>query len=166
LRRGPCDRLRRRPQQRPSIQISAEFLHAGGERRKLAAIEFEGFTYPKRFIKVATPFDLRTVNPNLAIRNFFADPDEWCNVLKVRERPGGLWRVIAPIGPDESDEAALALERIEAPQQKFFPKAGRFPVEYVNVYGVSQCVVRTFRRGRVLLAGDSGHVNNPIGAWA
>jgi 3-(3-hydroxy-phenyl)propionate hydroxylase len=132
--------------------------------RKLADIEFEGFTYPERFIKVATPFDFGTVNRNLAIRNFFADPDEWCNVFKVRgEHPGGLWRVIVPIGTEETDEAALAPDRIEARLQKFFPKAGRYPVEYVNVYGVSQRVAATFRRGRVLLAGDSAHVNNPIG---
>jgi 3-(3-hydroxy-phenyl)propionate hydroxylase len=132
--------------------------------RKLADIDFEGFTYPEKFIKIATPFDFGTVNPDLAMRNYFADPDEWSNVFKVRgERPGGLWRVIVPISPDESDEAALAADRVEERLQRFFPKTGRYPVEYVNVYGVSQRVAATFRRGRVLLAGDSAHVNNPIG---
>jgi 3-(3-hydroxy-phenyl)propionate hydroxylase len=132
--------------------------------RKLAGISFDGFTYPEKFLKVATPFDFATVNPNLALRNYFADPDEWANVFKVNgERPPGLWRVIVPIGAEESDEAALAPERVEARLQKFFPKPGRYPIEYVNVYGVSQRVASTFRRGRVLLAGDSAHVNNPIG---
>jgi 3-(3-hydroxy-phenyl)propionate hydroxylase len=132
--------------------------------RKLAGIDFEGFTYPEKFIKIATPFDFGTVNRDLAMRNYFADPDEWSNVFKVRgERPGGLWRVIVPIGPDESDEIALAPDRVEERLQRFFPKTGRYPVEYVNVYGVSQRVAATFRRGRVLLAGDSAHVNNPIG---
>jgi 3-(3-hydroxy-phenyl)propionate hydroxylase len=132
--------------------------------RKLAGISFDGFTYPEKFLKVATPFDLAAVNPNLALRNYFADPDEWANVFKVNgEREPGLWRVIAPIGAEESEEAALAPERVEARLQKFFPKSGRYPVEYVNVYGVSQRVASTFRRRRVLLAGDSAHVNNPIG---
>jgi 3-(3-hydroxy-phenyl)propionate hydroxylase len=150
--------------------VDIEFVADGATERLRAAyvigcdIDFVGFTYPERFIKIATPFDFGTVNRNLAIRNFFADPDEWCNVFKVRgERPSGLWRVIAPIGPEESDEAALAPARIEERLQKFFPKAGRYPVEYVNVYGVSQRVAATFRRGRLLLAGDSAHVNNPIG---
>ena len=58
---------------------------------------------------------------------------------------------------------ALSPERVEARLQKFFPKAGRYDVEYVNVYGVHQRVAATFRKGRVLLAGDSAHVNNPIG---
>jgi 3-(3-hydroxy-phenyl)propionate hydroxylase len=132
--------------------------------RKLAGISFDGFTYPEKFLKVATPFDFATVNPKLALRNYFADPDEWANVFKVNgERPGGLWRVIVPIGAEESEEAALAPERVEARLQKFFPKAGGYPIEYVNIYGVSQRVASTFRRGRVLLAGDSAHVNNPIG---
>ena len=44
-----------------------------------------------------------------------------------------------------------------------FPSSGRYEIEYVNVYGAHQCVAATFRKGRVLLAGDSAHVNNPIG---
>jgi 3-(3-hydroxy-phenyl)propionate hydroxylase len=132
--------------------------------RKLAGIEFEGFTYPERFIKIATSFDFGTVNRDLVLRNYFSDPDEWCNLFKVRgKRPPGLWRAIFPVANDESDEVALSPDRIEARLQKFFPKSGRYPVEYVNVYPVSQRVAATFRKGRVLLAGDSAHVNNPIG---
>ena len=132
--------------------------------RKLAGIEFEGFTYPEKFIKIATTFDFAKVNPNLVYRNYFSDPDEWCNLFKVRgESPGGLWRAIFPLRADEDDAEALAPQKIEARLQKFFPKAGRYHVEYVNVYPVSQCVAATMRSGRILLAGDAAHVNNPIG---
>src|SRR5262249_16885993 len=132
--------------------------------RKLGGIEFEGFTYPERFIKIATTFDFGTVNRDLVLRNYFSDPDEWCNLFKVRgKRPPGLWRAIFPVSNDEPDEVALSAERIEARLQKFFPKPGRYYVEYVNVYPVSQRVAATFRKGRVLLAGDAAHVNNPIG---
>ena len=132
--------------------------------RKLAGIEFEGFTYPERFIKIATSFDFGTVNSNIAYRNYFSDPIEWCNLFKVQgKRPPGLWRAIFPIGPEEEDDEALAPGRIEGRLQKFFPKSGRYHVEYVNVYGAHQRVAETFRMGRLLLAGDSAHVNNPIG---
>jgi 3-(3-hydroxy-phenyl)propionate hydroxylase len=132
--------------------------------RKLAGIEFEGFTYPERFIKIATSFDFGTANPKVAFRNYFSDPSEWCNLFKVQgKRPPGLWRAIMPIGAEETDEIALSPERIEARLQKFFPNSGRYEIEYVNVYGAHQCVAATFRKGRVLLAGDSAHVNNPIG---
>jgi 3-(3-hydroxy-phenyl)propionate hydroxylase len=132
--------------------------------RKLAGIEFEGFTYPERFIKIATSFDFMTVKPDLALRNYFSDPNEWANVFKVRgETPEGLWRVILPIGHDEDDATALSAARVEERLQKFLPKTGPYHVEYRNVYGVNQRVAATFRRGRILLAGDSAHVNNPIG---
>jgi 3-(3-hydroxy-phenyl)propionate hydroxylase len=132
--------------------------------RRIAGIDFEGFTYPEKFIKIATEFDFGTVNPGLVYRNYFSDPQEWCNLFKVRgERPGGLWRAIFPLGADEDDDVALSAGRIEERLQKFFPKAGRYAIEYVNVYGVSQRVARAFRHGRILLAGDAAHVNNPIG---
>ncbi|MEV8375652.1 FAD-dependent monooxygenase [Kribbella sp. NPDC056861] len=132
--------------------------------RKLAGIEFEGFTYPERFIKIATSFDLKTVRPELSLRNYFSDPHEWANVFKVRgESPEGLWRVILPIGADEDDATALSPARVEQRLQKFLPKAGSYHVEYRDVYGVNQRVAATFRKGRILLAGDSAHVNNPIG---
>jgi 3-(3-hydroxy-phenyl)propionate hydroxylase len=132
--------------------------------RRLADIDFTGFTYPELFIKIATPFDIATVNTDLAIRNYFSDPDEWCNVFKVRgECEGGLWRVICPLPAGQSEAEALDPDRIEARLQRFLPKPGRYEVEYVNVYGISQRVAETFRKGRILLAGDSAHVNNPIG---
>jgi 3-(3-hydroxy-phenyl)propionate hydroxylase len=132
--------------------------------RKGAEIGFEGFTYPERFIKIATPFDVATLNRNLVLRNYFSDPFEWCNLFKVRgEEPGGLWRAIFPLQENEDEAAALQPEAVEARLQKFFPKADRYETRYVNVYGVHQRVASTFRLGRVLLAGDSAHLNNPIG---
>ncbi len=132
--------------------------------RKIAGIDFEGFTWPERFIKIATSFDFATVNPNLCLRNYFSDPDEWANLFKVRgETPEGLWRVILPVAEGEDDATALSPERVEERLQKFFPKGTPYHVEYVNVYGVHQRVAATFRKGRILLAGDSAHANNPIG---
>jgi 3-(3-hydroxy-phenyl)propionate hydroxylase len=132
--------------------------------RKSQEIEFVGFTYPENFIKIATSFDLGKAHPHYSYRNYFSHPDEWCNLFKVRgESPEGLWRAIFPTGPDESEESAMHPDSIEARMQKFFPKSGRYHIEYCNVYNVSQRVASTFRHGRVLLAGDSAHVNNPIG---
>jgi len=132
--------------------------------RRCSGIAFDGFTYPEKFIKIATTFDFGTVNPNLVYRNYFSDPDEWCNLFKVRgERPGGLWRAIFPVQADEDDNVALSRERVEQRLQKFFPKSGNYEIEYVNIYSVSQRVAVNFHKGRILLAGDAAHVNNPIG---
>jgi 3-(3-hydroxy-phenyl)propionate hydroxylase len=151
----------------PYPMLAAYVVGCDGGRstvRRLAGIEFEGFTYPEKFIKIATRFDFAAGNRNLVFRNYFSDPDEWCNLFKVRgESAGGLWRAIFPLRGDEDDEVALSPERIEQRLQKFFPRPGRYDIEYVNVYGVSQRVARMFRAGRILLAGDASHVNNPIG---
>jgi 3-(3-hydroxy-phenyl)propionate hydroxylase len=47
--------------------------------------------------------------------------------------------------------------------QRFFPKPAPYEVVHRNLYKAHQRVARPFRKGRVLLAGDAAHVNNPIG---
>ena len=47
--------------------------------------------------------------------------------------------------------------------QKFFPAPHDYEVVHRNLYVTHQRVAATFRKGRVVLAGDSAHVNNPIG---
>lgn len=132
--------------------------------RKAAGIAFEGFTYPESFIKIATTHDFKENDARLVFRNYWSDPDEWCNLFKVTgKRPPGLWRAIFPTHVGETEEQALHPDNVEARLQKFFPKPGRYEVEYVNVYSVSQRVAETFVKGRVLLVGDAAHVNNPIG---
>jgi len=41
--------------------------------------------------------------------------------------------------------------------------AGPYPIVHRNMYNVHQRVAGNFRTGRIVLAGDSAHVNNPIG---
>src|SRR5205807_5386322 len=40
--------------------------------RKAAGIAFEGFTYPERFIKIATDFDFRQYRPECVYRNYLS----------------------------------------------------------------------------------------------
>jgi 3-(3-hydroxy-phenyl)propionate hydroxylase len=151
----------------PQKHVGAYVIGCDGGRstvRKSAKIAFEGFTYEENFVKIATKFDFQTAHPQYAYRNYFSDPDEWCNLFKVRgEGEGGLWRAIFPTRPGESLELTVSPEGIQKRLQKFFPKGGDYEISYANVYGVSQRVAETFRAGRILLAGDSAHVNNPIG---
>ena len=138
----------------------------GGRSRVRAILDipFEGFTYEENFVKIATTFDFQQDHPEYAYRTYFSDPDEWCNLFKVRgEDDRGLWRAIFPTRKDESPEYAVSAQGLQERLQKFFPKSGDYEIAYANVYGVNQRVARTFRQGRVLLAGDAAHVNNPIG---
>jgi 3-(3-hydroxy-phenyl)propionate hydroxylase len=132
--------------------------------RKLAGIEFEGFTYPERFIKIGTTFDLSTANPSLCTRNYYFDPDEWLNLFKVKGKgPPGIWRGVLPVPEHESDEQAMSMEAVQRRLQRVHAKSGDYDIPYHALYAVHQRVAKTFNKGRVLLAGDAAHANNPIG---
>jgi len=131
--------------------------------RKSLGIEFEGYTHRERFLILTTPFDFAGTYDRCA-RNWFSDPEEWCALFKVTGDDGrGLWRLLVPTRPDETDAQALDGESVERRLQKFFPKNGKYPVVHRNVYRVHQRVAGRFRMGRVFLVGDAAHVNNPVG---
>jgi 2-polyprenyl-6-methoxyphenol hydroxylase-like FAD-dependent oxidoreductase len=131
--------------------------------RKQSGIAFEGFTWPERFIVLTTPFDFEA-SRGYCPRSYFADPEEWCNCFKVSaDGPPGLWRTVFPTDPAKSEEELMSDEAVQARLQKFFPAAQPYEVVHRNLYVTHQRVAGTFRKGRVLLAGDAAHVNNPIG---
>ncbi len=132
--------------------------------RRLAQIAFEGFTWEERFIKIATSFDFVGTGKGYCTRNYFSDPDEWLNLFKVKGAgPPGIWRGIMPVPADESDEQALGMASIQRRLHGIHDKSGDFDIPYYALYTVHQRVAATFNKGRVLLAGDAAHVNNPIG---
>jgi 3-(3-hydroxy-phenyl)propionate hydroxylase len=132
--------------------------------RKLAGIAFEGFTWPERFIKIGTYFNFLETGRGYCTRNYFSDPDEWLNLFKVKgEGEPGIWRGIFPTRLDESDEEALSPVGVQQRLQKFLPEAGGYEIAYHALYKVHQRVAARFNLGRILLAGDAAHVNNPIG---
>ncbi|MFM1814818.1 MAG: hypothetical protein RLZ98_1513 [Pseudomonadota bacterium] len=131
--------------------------------RKQAGITFDGFTYAERFLVLTTPFDFAE-HRGYCPRTYIADPEEWCNCFKVAaDGPPGLWRTVFPADPDVDEASLLSDEAVHARLQKFFPKAEPYDIVHRNLYTIHQRVAATFRKGRVLLAGDSAHVNNSIG---
>ena len=144
----------------------AYLIGADGGRstvRKQCGIEFAGFTWPERFIVLTTPFDFEA-SRGYCPRSYFADPEEWCNCFKVSaDGPPGLWRTVYPTNPSLSDEELMSDASVQARMQKFFPSSEPYEIIHRNLYVTHQRVAATFRKGRVVLAGDSAHVNNPIG---
>jgi 3-(3-hydroxy-phenyl)propionate hydroxylase len=152
---------------RGSRKIDGSYLiGADGGRstvRKALGIAFEGYTHPERFLVLTTSFSFDAEHAQCS-RNYFSDPDEWCALFKVTGDDGsGLWRVLFPTRVEETDAQALDADAVEGRLQKFFPKLGRYPVVHRNLYNVHQRVAASFGKGRVFLAGDCAHVNNPLG---
>jgi len=149
-------------------EISGRWLvGADGGRslvRKLGSFTFGGFTWDELFVVVSTPY---VFAPHGFTENaYIADPDLWCAVFKMpgfaRGQP--LWRFAYGADPNRSDDEVLAPAEAERVLQSFLPKPEPYEIAYKSTYRVHQRVVDTFRKGRVLLAGDAAHINNPMGA--
>jgi len=131
--------------------------------RKRSEIAFDGFTWPERFIVLTTPFDFEAER-GYSYRSYFAEPGAWCNCFKVSaDGPPGLWRTVFPTEPSEDDAAVMSDRGVQGRIQRFFPEPRSYDIVHRNLYVTHQRVAATFRKGRVLLAGDAAHVNNPIG---
>ena len=132
--------------------------------RKGLGIEFEGFTWPERFIVISTTEDFAA--HGFTSNAYVADPKEWAAVFHMpHDRPSGLWRLAFPVHPDENEQAVLADEAVEARMQRFVARPESYEVPYKGIYRVHQRVARQWRVGRILLAGDAAHLNNPLGAF-
>jgi 3-(3-hydroxy-phenyl)propionate hydroxylase len=128
--------------------------------RKAVAITFEGFTYPEKFLVASTPFPLETKFHNLAQVNYISDPEEWLVLL----RTPALWRVLIPTDPKIEDDALWLSDKwIQDRLHHMAPHDQDYEIIHRTIYRVHQRVAKTYRRGRVLLAGDSAHLNNPLG---
>ena len=90
---------------------------------------------------------------------YITDPEEWCAVIRAPE----MWRFLLPTDPNMSEEELLDLDFLESRIQGFAPKNTKYTISHSTLYPVNQRVAETYRKGRVLLAGDAAHVNNPLG---
>ncbi len=148
-----------------TIEASWVIAADGGRStvRKALGVEFEGFTWPEQFLVASTPYDFSRYG--FALNCYIADPVEWVALFKMPDAgPPGLWRAVFPTA-HQDDDSALDPENVERKMQAFVARPTRYDIRYKSVYRVHQRVCKTFRVGRVLLAGDAAHINNPIGAF-
>ncbi len=136
----------------------------GSVVRKAAGIEFTGFTYPERFALISTSHDLGQYG--FTDTAYISHPVEWCAVFRLpHEGPPGLWRFLYGCRADYTEEVELSDEVVEGRLQSVAPKPGCYETVHKTIYRVHQRVAETFRKGRMLLAGDAAHLNNPIGGF-
>jgi 3-(3-hydroxy-phenyl)propionate hydroxylase len=128
--------------------------------RKNLGIEFEGFTYPEQTLNIVTAYDF--TQHGFTDRNYISDPGEYVNLFHW-PGPPEVWRVHFPSNPNAPESELLSDAHCQELLRKFLPAGSPYEIVYNNLYTVHQRVASAYRKGRAILAGDSAHVNTPIG---
>ena len=149
------------------MSLEGDFVIAcdGGRSaiRKSLGVDFTGYTWPERFLVLTTLADFDELL-GCSLRSYFADPHEWTNLFKVAGEDGsGRWRAVFPTRVQEGDDEALGDASADRRLTTLASGVSHRQVVHRNLYNVHQRVAASFRLGRVFLAGDAAHVNNPIG---
>ena len=129
--------------------------------RKWLGIEFDGFTYPERFLCLSTDTELADHLPNLALVNYVSDPQEWLVLLRVPS----LWRVLVPTDASLGDEELRSDAMKNAIFGRLVGDGEAVRTSHRTLYRVHQRVAQSFMTGRVMLVGDAAHLNNPLGGF-
>lgn len=134
---------------------------ASSHVRKAAGIGFGGFTYDEKFLVVSTPFPFETVFENLSWVNYVSDPKEWCVILRTEK----IWRVLFPVFPKTPEEETYVLSdaHVQTRLQHLHARSAPYEIGHRTLYKVHQRVSETYFKGRIALAGDACHINNPLG---
>jgi 3-(3-hydroxy-phenyl)propionate hydroxylase len=122
-------------------------------------MEFEGFTWPERFLVMTTPVDFTALRPGVSSVSYVADPERWYFLLRIL----GAWRVMMPVAAEMSDAEALSEDHVTASMRRIVPAEMDCSILHTTLYRVHQRVAANFRKGRTFLAGDAAHINNPLG---
>ena len=145
------------------VELAGRYLIAAdGARsavRRSLGVEFDGFTYPELFLIASTDFRFENTLTDIAYVNYIADPLEWLVLLRVRE----LWRVLVPAPENADREQLLSDDYLQDVLQRVVPRPQSYHIAHRSLYPVHQRVAQRFRHGRVVLAGDAAHINNPLG---
>ena len=120
---------------------------------------FDGKTYDDRFLLVSSDIDLSPYFPKMGTVAYIFDPHEWVIVMTL---PDAV-RIVFRLRPEEESDEVKGEENVRRRIADFVGDDVSYSIKSISTYHVHQRVTETFRVGRVLLAGDAAHVNNPTG---
>ena len=129
--------------------------------RRNLGIEFSGFTYEEKFFTLSTQKPLENYFSNLSYVNYVSDPEEWFVLLKAPS----AWRILVPVPQTLDDKAIKSNDYVSDIFTRVLNSSDPIETIHRTIYRVHQRVVNKMRYGRIMLAGDSAHLNNPLGGF-
>ena len=129
--------------------------------RRNLGIEFSGFTYEEKFFTLSTEKPLENYFSNLSYVNYVSDPEEWFVLLKAPS----AWRILVPVPQTLDDKAIKSNDYVSDIFTRVLNSCDPIETIHRTIYRVHQRVVNKMRYGRIMLAGDSAHLNNPLGGF-
>jgi 3-(3-hydroxy-phenyl)propionate hydroxylase len=127
--------------------------------RRSNDVPFEGVTFPELYFTLSTRFPFEAHLPNLTYVNYISDPGEWVVLLRVAEN----WRVLLPSRPGEPRDEILEEPSVQRRLNGIVQQEAPYETVHRTLYHVHERVAERYRIGRIFLAGDAAHINNPLG---
>jgi 3-(3-hydroxy-phenyl)propionate hydroxylase len=88
-----------------------------------------------------------------------SDPREWYVLIRTAR----VWRALFPVDAALDDADVTSPARSERLLQGAVPRDAPYEVTHRTAYRVHERVASTYANGRMAIAGDAAHVNNPLG---
>ncbi len=124
--------------------------------RKAAGIGFPGAPLVERFLLADAHVDLPLERDAVAV--WLSGED----VLAAFPLPGGVWRLMAPAPEDFDGDVAETMARLLR-DRAALPDVVVGSTPWTSSFRFHRRLADTYRRGRVLLAGDAAHIHSPFG---
>jgi 3-(3-hydroxy-phenyl)propionate hydroxylase len=131
----------------------------GSVVRQAIGADFNGITIPELFLTLSTTYDFRQTMPDLSNISYLSDPREWYVLIRTAR----VWRALFPVDAALEDKDVTSPERGEKLLQGAVPRAEQYEVTHRTAYRVHERVASSYVKGRMVIAGDAAHVNNPLG---
>ncbi len=131
----------------------------GSVARKAIGAGFDGMTIPEIYLTISTTYDFSKSMPDISNIAYLSDPQEWFVLI----RTVNVWRALFPVDPTLSDEQVTSPELAEKLLQGAAARPEAYEVRHRTAYRVHERVASTYFSGRLAIAGDAAHVNNPLG---
>ncbi|MWB78353.1 monooxygenase [Pseudooceanicola sp. 216_PA32_1] len=125
--------------------------------RELLELPFEGMTWPERFVATNLYYDFEKFG--YARSMMVIDDRDGAIIAKIDN--DGLWR--CTYMEDASLPEETFMERLPEAYSRLLPGNESYEVKLASPYRMHQRSAPTFRKGRVVLAGDAAHATNPTG---